>query len=161
MNDNALRAYRDSSDETLGGVPPIAPVTRAHGTTGSSTEAGEGSSFWVSSLVGGGVTDAEPEQHKGRIHAPFWADTTALEGMGLAVQRVRALARDLYNRVDFAAPEVAVVSDGPHGETSEIVVLTIRLPGDVDAEGFQDELFGRLVDELTPADRIRLAVRVV
>jgi hypothetical protein len=109
-----------------------------------------------------GGTDVEPELHGGAIHAPYWADRTGLEGMGLAVQRMKRVALEHCGGASFGEPVVRLIGgDEAHGPELTLVCLDIVLPEDVDRDQFRDGFFASIAEELSDDDSTRLAVNVI
>lgn len=144
-----------STDEGLASVST--PLVEAQGIDSGTEQVGSVVTRWMAAPEGD-RTDAGPIEHKGAIDAPYWADQTALDGMGLAVQRVKGLARELSIDATFEPIELVTI----YGETDDpgfdMVVLTLSFPGD--GRDLEDLLFGGLPDLISSADLARLAVRV-
>jgi hypothetical protein len=82
-----------------------------------------------------------------------------MEGMRLAVDRMKALARTSVSRVRFSVPEVERVNDDD-GEELAFVVVDVCVPTEMDSPAFRDQFFGQLAEDLSDEDLARLAVGI-
>lgn len=144
-----------STDVDVGSIST--PIVEAEGVDSATEGVGSVVTRWVLSPERE-QTDAGPIEHAGTIDASYWADQTALDGMGLTVQRVKALGRELSGNVAFEPVEVVTIYGDDDDPGFDMVVLTLSFPGD---EGdLEEQLFDRLPDLVSSTDLARLAVRV-
>ena len=88
-----------------------------------------------------------------------WYQEAGMEGMRVAVDRMRREAMGIEATVGFSEPVVEHVGDD-EGDELCFVVVDVFIPERVDGRMFRDRLFDRLVQVLAPDDRARLAVGV-
>lgn len=119
---------------------------------------GQWSEFWVGGLQtrpGGNTEDSSQLQP---VVRPWYAEH-GMDGMRLAVDRMKALARTSVSRVRFSVPEVERVNDDD-GEELAFVVVDVYVPTEMDSPAFRDQFFGQLAEDLSDEDLARLAVGI-
>lgn len=166
---SGLASLSDDSIPQRGGVGDWLEFTHSdYFTVVGSTETGAedhdnrfwGSGSWFDAQKGGASTARQVDAHS---EERPWYETSGAQGMRLAIQRAKRLARNMVDDVGFGAPTIVCVptDEEDDGEPLLLVEVRVFLPVDVEVRDFLMPYLTSLADELSEADIQRLAIQVV
>ncbi len=90
-----------------------------------------------------------------------WYSEPGVEGMEATVERLKEVARQVEERVEFTTPWVHRFAYDGEGQDETIrVVVNVIIPQEWDGFEFRDRFFDLLTEAIDPADEPRLAVGV-
>ncbi len=97
----------------------------------------------------------------GGVSSAPWFSEPGVEGMDAVVERLKAVARQVEDRVEFTTPWVhRLAHDGEGRDETIRVLVNVIIPQEWDGFEFRDRFFDLLTEAIDPADEPRLAVGV-